>query len=165
MSYDSVQQVKALRVTAPEVVELAKTRRGGFSDANCVAILQIFHDGGRPFNAGDTAAGLVQVGMGESSVLELARLDQLGIGAGDLQAMRLAGISDETILEVARHHAQGRPVLSGASLAGMKNAGLRESTLLELARRGISDSQTDVIISLCRHGARDTEILRRFSGS
>ena len=59
-------------------------------------------------------------------------MDQLGIGAGEFQVMRLAGLSDAIILEAAKHQAEGKPSLSGLSLGGLKNSGLRESTLLEL---------------------------------
>jgi hypothetical protein len=165
MSYDSIQQVKALRVTTAEVGQLARARQGGLSDANCVKILQTFRGQGQPFTAGETIAGLIQAGIGEPTVVELANLNQLGFAAGELEAMRLAGISDETIVEVARRHAEGKPVLSGASLAGMKNAGLRDSTLLELSRRGVPDSETAAILASRRRGLNDEEILKHFPGS
>jgi hypothetical protein len=165
MSYDSIQKLKALKVTTPEVAELAKVRQGGLSDAGCIEILQIFRGRSQAFKAGDAVAGLLQVGMSEDTVLELAKLNQLGLGAGELQAMHLAGLSDDIIVEVARHHAEGKPVLSGASLAQMKNAGMRNSTLLELVRRGIADSETSAILASRRRGVRDAEILRRFAGS
>jgi hypothetical protein len=165
MTYDTIQQLKSLKITATEVNEIAKAREGGFSDASCVEIMQIYRGRSKPFDAGDAVAGLLQVGMTANSILELAKIDQLGLGAGELQAMRLAGFSDETVLEVARRHAEGKPVLSGASLAGLKNTGLRESTLLELARRGVPDSQAPAIRALRRHGASDKEILRKFTGS
>jgi hypothetical protein len=103
--------------------------------------------------------------VGEAAILELAKLNQLGLNAGELQAMRLAGLSDAILLEVARHRAAGKPVLAGASLANLKNVGVRELTLLELARRGVPDSQAAAIISARRHGASDAELLRRFGGS
>jgi hypothetical protein len=165
MSYDSIQKLKALKVSTPEVAELAKVRQGGLSDAGCIEILQIFRGRSQVFKAGDAVAGLLQVGMSEDTVLELAKLNQLGLGAGELQAMHLAGLSDDIIVEVARHHAEGKPVLSGASLAQMKNAGMRNSTLLELVRRGIADSETSAILASRRRGVRDAEILRRFAGS
>ena len=165
MSYDSIQQLKGFNVTTTEVADIAKARQGGLSDANCVAILQLFRSRGERFTAGETIAGLIRAGIGEPTVVELARLNQLGFSAGELEAMRLAGLSDETILEVARRHAEGKTVLSGASLAGMKNAGLRDSTLLELSRRGIPDSQTPAIVELRRRGFKDEEILRHFNGS
>jgi hypothetical protein len=165
MSYDTIKKLESLQVTPPEVSALVKARSAGFSDASCLEIFQISHGRGEAFASGEAVAGLVRVGMREPSVLELARLKQLGLGVGELQAIRLTGLSDSIVLEVARHRATGKSELSGVSLARMKNAGLRESTLLELARRGISDTQAADIISSRRHGASDAEILRRYSGS
>jgi hypothetical protein len=165
MNYDAIQQLKALNITPAEVPELAKARRGGLPDALCIEALRSFHARRQPFNAGGAAAGLIEAGMRPETVVALAELNQLGIDFGELQAMRLAGISDDTILEIARHRAEGKPALSGASLAGMKNAGVRDNTLLELARRSIPDSQAAKIIALRRRGASDAEILRYFTGS
>jgi hypothetical protein len=165
MGYDTIKKLESLQITATEGTELAKARSAGFSDASCIEIYQISHGRGEVFASGDVVAGLIRVGMSEPSVLELARLNQLGLGVGELQAIRLTGLSDSVVLEVARHRAAGKPELSGVSLASMKNAGLRESTLLELARRGIPDSKAAAIIAYRRHGASDADILRRYSGS
>lgn len=165
MSFDAVQQLKTLGVTPAEVAQVASARRGGFSDAACIQAVTIFHGRKQVFDAGDAIAGLVQANMGESAILKLAQLNQLGLTAGELQAMRLAGLSDDIILEVAQHHAANQPVLGGLSLAKLQNAGMRESTLLELVQRGVPDTQAGAILTLRRHGANDKEILRRFAGS
>jgi hypothetical protein len=163
MTFDTIQQLKTLDVTAPEVAQLATARQGGFSDANCVEALKIYRRRTQPFDAGDDIAGLIRAQVSEDTILELARLNQLGLGAGELQAMRLAGLSDAILLEVARHRSAGKPVLAGASLANLKNAGVRELTLLELARRGVPDSQAAAIIAFRRHGATDAQILSHFA--
>jgi hypothetical protein len=92
-------------------------------------------------------------------------MDQLGIGAGEFEVMRLAGLSDTIILETAKHQEAGTPSLSGLSLGKLKNSGLRESTLLELVDRGIPDSATDQILAMRKHRATDKEILRKFTGT
>src|ERR1700693_883948 len=79
MDYDSIQSLKALKITAPEVAEVAEAKQAGMSDKGCVAILQIFRSHGARFNAGDSTAGLLQVGTGEDTILELAKLNQLGL--------------------------------------------------------------------------------------
>jgi hypothetical protein len=165
MSYDAIQQVKAMHVNPPEVAALAEVRQSGISDATCVALLQIFRGRNQSFDAGDAIAGLAKAGMSEPSIVELAQMNQLGLLAGELQAMRLAGFPDDIILEVARRRSAGQPVLAGASLADLKNAGVREATLFELARRGIPDSQAGAIVASRKHGATDADILRQFSGS
>lgn len=67
-------------------------------------------------------------------------------------------------MQVARRRADGKPVLSGASLARLKNAGVREPTLLKLVERGVPDSQAGAILSYRRRGASEREILRHFAG-
>jgi hypothetical protein len=165
MSYDAIQQLKALQITAPDIAQVAEARQAGLSDASCVEVLKIYRGRNQPFDAGDALAGLVRVGVSEDNIIELARINQLGLGAGELQAMKLAGLSDAILLEVARHRAAGQPVLAGASLADLKNVGVRELTLLELAHRGVPDSQAAAIVAFRRHGATDAAILSHFGGS
>ena len=165
MSYDTIQELKSLEVTPPEIAELATARQSGFSDAACVDILKISRSRKQSFDAGEAIADLVRANVSEDTILELAKINQLGLGAGEFQAMKLAGLSDAVIVEVARHRADGKPVLTGASLAELRNVGLRQSTLLELTRRGVPDSQTAAIIRFRRRGASDAEILGRFAGS
>jgi hypothetical protein len=165
VGYASIKKLEALKITSDEIPEIAKMRSAGFSDDACVSIVEIYHQRGKPFAAGEAVAGLVKASVGENTILELARMDQLGISAGEFQVMRLAGLSDAIILETAKHEAAGTPSLSGLSLGKLKNSGLRESTLLELEQRGIPDSATDQILAMRKHRATDKEILRKFTGT
>ena len=165
VGYASIKKLEALKITSEEIPEISKMRSAGFSDDSCVSIVEIYHQHGKQFTAGEAVAGLVKAGVGENTVLELARMDQLGLGAGEFQVMRLAGLSDAIILETAKHEAAGTPSLSGLSLGKLKNAGLRESTLLALEQRGIPDSATDQILAMRKHRATDKEILRKFTGT
>ncbi len=164
MSYDAIQQLRALEITDSEVAQIAQAKEAGLSDDGCVEIEKIYRGRGQHYDAGGAVAGLLGAGMSEDDVLAVARLGQLGFGAGELQAMRLAGLSDAIILEVARHRAESKPVLSGASLAMMQNTGMRESTLLELTRLGVPDSEAGAILSSRHNGASEAEILRHFEG-
>jgi hypothetical protein len=165
MTYDTVKQLEAVKISQTEIGEIAKARQGGLSDAGCVEILGIYRTRKTPFDAGDAVTGLLQVGMSEADVMELARLNQLGLDVGELQAMKLAGLSEEIVMDVARDHAEGKPVLSGASLGRMKNAELRSGTILELVKRNVPDSDADAILAARKHGMSDSEILRHFHGS
>ena len=165
MSYDAIVQLKALRIAPDEVAQIAQARQSGFSDDACVQVMQTYRSRKQAFDAGGAIAGLLGAGASQSLVLSLARLNQLGLGAGELEAMRLAGLSDDILLAVAQRRASGQPVLSGASLAGMKNLGMSSSTLLELVQRGVPDSQAAQIMSARKHGAKDGQILRDFAAS
>jgi hypothetical protein len=165
VGYASIKKLEALKITSEEIPEISKMRSAGFSDESCVSIVEIYHQRGKAFTTGEAVAGLVKAGARENTILELARMDQLGLGAGEFQVMRLAGLSDAIILETAKHEAAGTPSLSGLSLGKLKNSGLRESTLLELEQRGIPDSATDQILAMRKHRATDKEILRKFTGT
>ncbi|MGH9708760.1 MAG: hypothetical protein ACRD5R_18595 [Candidatus Acidiferrales bacterium] len=163
MNYDVIKQLKALRITPAEVTEIATARQAGFPDASCLEIVKIYRAAAKPFDVGDAVAGLVQAGMTNDDILELARMNQLGLDVGELQAIRLLGLPDAVVLEVARQRQHGTPVLSGASLGRLKNTGMRADTLLALVQRGVPDSEANAIISARRHGLSDAQILRHFA--
>ncbi|MGH9736198.1 MAG: hypothetical protein ACRD8A_16595 [Candidatus Acidiferrales bacterium] len=165
MSYTAVKQLDSLNVTGAEIPEILKAYSAGFTDEDCVQIVQFFHNRGQPFKGGDAVASLIRSGLDGEMILNLAKMNQLGPAYGEYEAMHLAGLSDSIILAVAQKRDDNKPVLSGASLAGLKNTGLRGSTLLELTRRGVPDTEAHAIISFRRRGASDSQILRRFSGS
>lgn len=165
MGYDAMRQLSALKVTAAEVGEIAKARQGGFSDDDCVKILKIYKNRNQSFDAGDAVAGLAQVGMSDADILGLATMNELGLGWGELQAMKLAGMSEAIVMAEAQQRASGKPALSGAALARLKNAGVRETTLLKLVEKAVPDSKASAILSYRRRGASDADILRLFAGS
>jgi hypothetical protein len=162
MSYDTIKELKSLHASQSEINEIAKVRSSGLSDVDCVGILRMFHQRNEPFTAGDAIAGLYQSGMAEGTVLGLANLGQVGLDAGELQAMHLAGLPDELVLDVARDRAAGNSTLSGAALGTLKNLRIENATLLELVRRGTPERDGAVIIAQRRRGAKDVEILRHF---
>lgn len=162
MSYDAIKELKALHISQAEISEVAKVRSAGLSDVDCVTFVRVFHQRNQAFTAGDAIAGLYQSGMSEGSVLGLANLDQVGLDAGELQAIHLAGLPDELVLDVARDRAAGKSTLSGAALGTMKNLRMDNATLLELVRRGTPETDGARIIAQRRSGVKDAEILRHF---
>jgi len=162
MSYDAIKELKSLHISQAEVNEIAKVRRSGLSDSDCVALLRTSHLRNQPFTDGDEVAGLYQSGVAEGTVMALVNLDQVGMGSGELQAIHLAGLPDEVILDIARDRADGKSTLSGEALGTMRNLRIENSTLLQLVRRGTPESDGPRIIADRRHGAKDSDILRHF---
>ncbi|MFY9530048.1 MAG: hypothetical protein WBC04_04325 [Candidatus Acidiferrales bacterium] len=161
-SYSTIQDLKALNISDAEIKELVKAKQAGISDATCVELVRIARSQQHPFNSAEAVAGLLQVGMSEESILQLARMKQIGLGVGELQAIRLAGLPDSIVLEVAHQHSDGHAVLSGASIAQFMNTGMSRQTLLELIRRGVPDDQAQTILAMKRHRAKDAEVLARY---
>jgi hypothetical protein len=138
---NSVSELRGMNVSNAEVGELTKARQAGLSDPSCVELIKLARGRQLPFSDGDHVAELLSAGIPEPTVLELARLNQLGLWSGEAQAMHLAGLSDQVILAVAKRSSQNLPVLSGAKLGELKNAGASDATILDLVQKGISEEQ------------------------
>ena len=137
---------------------------GGLSDHACVELLRIYRSQNHPIDFANAADNFVQVGMSEEDILQLARMKQLGAGSGsgDLQAMRLVGLSDAVVMEVARRHAAGKTALSGVSLAHLKDAGFSQGALFEFVRRGVRDDQVPQIIAMHHQRHNEADILKHY---
>ncbi len=160
MWFESIEELRKLDVTDTEVAELAKARQAGISDTGCIELVRIARGRKQLFSSVDAIAGLRRVGVSEPTVLELARLDQLGLWAGEAQAMRLAGLSDQILLAVARRRAAGQPVPSGPALAKLKDAEMSEAEMLDLIGRGITDEQIQQWLDTRRRQAASAGFVR-----
>ena len=147
MWLDSVPQLKSLNVSSMEIDELSKAHEAGLTDPSTVVLIQLARDRKMPFTDGQSIAGLLNAGATEQTVLEMARLNQLGPWAGEAQAMRLAGLSDKIILAVARRRSKGLAVLSGEKLGELKNTGASDALILEMVERGDSELTVSAYIA------------------
>jgi hypothetical protein len=148
---NSVTELRALNVSNAEIGELTKARQGGLSDPSCVELIRLARGRQQPFSGGQSIADLLAAGSSEQTVLELARLDQLGLWAGQAQALRLAGLSDKVILAVAQRRSQGLPVLSGEKLGELKNSGASDAVILDFVQKGISEDLASRYIAQREH--------------
>jgi hypothetical protein len=138
---NSVGELRVLKVSNAEITELEKVHNAGLSDPSCVDLIKLARSREKPFGDGQSIANLLSAGSSEQTVLELARLDQLGIWAGEAHALRLAGLSDKVIVAIAQRRSQGLPVLSGGKLAELKNAGASDATILDFVQNGTTDER------------------------
>ena len=162
MTYSNIQELKGLDVTNAEIAEIAKARQAGISDTGCIELVRFARGRKEPFSSGGAVASLRQVGVSEPTVLELARLNQLGLWVGEAQAMRLVGLSDKVLLAIARRRAAGQPALSGPSVGRLKNAGLSEADILAGIEQGLTDEQAEEVIATRRRAAGGSTFVRQY---
>jgi hypothetical protein len=147
MWLDSVPQLKGLNVSNAEITELNKAHEAGLTDPSTVVLIQLARQRKQPFGDGQAIADLLNAGSTEATVLELARMNELGAWAGEARAMRLLGLSDKIILAVAHRRSQNLPVLSGEKLGELKNTGVSDATILEFVEKGYSEATADKFIA------------------
>jgi len=152
----SVSELRSLNVSNAEISELTKARQGGLSDPSCIELIRLARSRQKPFSGGQSIADLLAAGSSEQTVLELARLDQLGLWAGQAQALRLAGLSDKVILAVAQRRSRSLPALSGEKLGELKNSGASDTVILDFIQKGITDAQASNYIAHREHTSGGT---------
>jgi hypothetical protein len=145
--FQNVDLFRALNVTDAEVQELIAARQGGVSDQTCLELIRIAHERKQSFVDGQGVSSLLGAGMQEATVLELDRLNQLGLQTGEALAMRLAHLSDRVILTIAQRRAAGMPALSGPMAAALQNAGFTEDQILAEINRGTTDADANAMIA------------------
>lgn len=147
MHPESFEQLRKYQVNDGEVQQILMAGRAGMSEQGCVQLVSIARSRHRVFAEGDAITYLFGAGMKESTVMEIVRLDQLTPFGGEAAAMRLAGLSDDVILDAARRRAKGQAVLGGARLAELRDAGFSNAQLVAVLDRGMTDKQADEAIA------------------
>ena len=144
---NSVPDLRALKISNPEIAELTKAHDAGLSVPACETLIKLARSRQKPFTDGDGIADLLSAGSSEQTVLELAHLNQLGLWAGEARILRLGGLSDQVVLAVARRRSQNLPVLSGEKLGELQNSGASEATILDFVEKGYSEQQVSEYIA------------------
>lgn len=162
MHPDSIEQLQRYQVSDAEVQQLLIAGHAGMSEKGCVELIRLARGRHAVFVEGDAVAGLLSAGMKESSVMELVQLNQMMPFAGEAQAMRLAGISDDVVLNVARHRVKGDVVLAGARLAELRDAGYSNAQLVAALDHGMSDRQADEIITRHNYAVGGHSFVRQY---
>jgi hypothetical protein len=153
MWFNDVPELQSLDVSSTEIKDLFKAHDAGLSDPACATLIKLARSRKVAFAEGQSVADLLSAGSTEQTVLELARLNQLVLWAGQARALRLAGFSDKIILAIARRRSQGLSVLTGEKLGELKNAGASDSAILHMVESGITDKEASAYIALRERAA------------
>lgn len=137
----TIEQLKALNISDPEIAQMVKLKQGGVSDETCVALLSAAHAKQRLFNSADSVTSLLGASYSEQQILEFAHAGQLDSISGDAVMLRLVGLSDSTVQTVLHRRLQNLPTLGSTSISRLKNTGLTEKQILERINEGMTDEQ------------------------
>jgi hypothetical protein len=145
---DTVEQLKKLNVSDPEVAQLAALKNVGIGDNACVQLITIARQRQQPFTSAQSVQSLAGAGFSEQEILDLARAGQVDSLSGEAVALRLINLSDSTVQMVLKRRIAGKPTLSSAEISRLKNTGLTEKQIVERIDRGMTDAQADKEIAL-----------------
>jgi hypothetical protein len=143
MGSGTIEQLKPLNISDPEIQQLVKLKHSGVSDDTCVVLISTAHAHNRLFASSDSVASLLGARYTESDIVGFARVDKLDAISSDAVMLRLIGLSDATVQVVLQRDLQGLPTLSSAAIGRLKNTGLTERQILERINGGMTEEQAE----------------------
>jgi len=145
---DTVEQLKKLNVSDPEVAQLVTLKNTGISDDACVKLVSIAHQRQQFFVSSNSVKSLAGAGFSEAQILELANAGQLDTLSAEAVTLHLIGLSDTTVQMILRRRLGNQPTLSSGEVSRLKNTGLTEKQIVERIQNGMTDAQADKEIAL-----------------
>jgi hypothetical protein len=143
MNSGTIERIKPLNISDPELQQLVRLKNAGISDDTCVTLISTAHDRKHAFSSADSVANLLNARYTESDVLTYAQADKLDTISGDAVMLRLIGLSDPTVTAILQRDLQGLPTISSAAIGRLKNTGLNEKQILEQISEGITEQQAE----------------------
>lgn len=151
---DTVEQLKKLNVSDPEVAQLATLKNAGITDDTCLQLVGFARERQQPFTSAQSVRSLAGAGFSEQQILDLAKAGQVDTLSAEAITLRLIGLSDSTVQKLLNRKLAGKPTLSSGEISRLKNTGLNEKQIVERIERGMTDQQADREIA-AREAARN----------
>jgi hypothetical protein len=150
----SLDELKQLKASDTEVIQLTKLKQVGASDQLCLSLLKSARDHHHEFTTADAAIDLSRAGFSDAEILEIAKSDQIDIISGDAVTLKLIGLSDSTVQTILHRRMQGLPTLTSAQIGRLKNTGMSEKQILDVIAQGYPKDKAEAFITQ-REAVRD----------
>jgi len=161
LSEKAAAELSRMGVTTEEMQSIAEAKKGGLDDASIVQMVKSVHEHDLKFDLGFSLQILTQQGIGATVLTQLVDMGALPRWGDDISALKAAGVSDVTILEMAKLRFQEhRDLLSGNQYASLKRFGLSDAGLLTFARNGGTYQQIQELSRELALGRPEQEALR-----
>src|SRR5271166_6867218 len=154
MYSSTVDQLKKMKVTELEVIQLGKLKQAGATDELCLSLYRIAHQHGHDFSSGEAAIELSQAGYSDVQIQEMAESDQIDVLSGDAITLKLIGLSNPTVQEIIHRRVQGLPTMTSEQIGRLKNTALTERQILDIVDKGLSNEEVEKLIAQ-REAARN----------
>ncbi len=150
----------AMGIDEREAEEIATMLQAGMSSTVALRIVEIERPRSGKFALGDVVRQARFAGTADAAVIELVKLGALPEWIDDLTQLRYAGMSDYTLIAIARmKYADHASVPTGSDLARLRAAGMADPSVLRAVRRGITAADIDMMCRERERGTSDERIL------
>ena len=135
-------ELSGMKLTPEEVQSIAEAKKGGLDDASLVQMVKSLHNRELRFDLGLTLQILAQQGVGATVLTQLVEMGALPAWGDDIRALKEKGVGEVTIVELAKLRFQEKKeLLSGGEYGGLKTFGISDAGILSFARNGGTPQQ------------------------
>lgn len=161
-SAESAAELSRLDLSEGELEQLEIAKRGGLDDVAAAKIVKTLHDRELAFDIGMEMQTLSGAGFSSTALVELVEIESVRRWESDLRVMKHAGISEPTILMIARRKFvdEEEDVLSGRDYERLKTSGISDAGLEEFVKNGGTPQQLQQVEMAIRKGTSEQAALR-----
>jgi hypothetical protein len=139
----SIDELKKMKVTELEIVQLGKLKQAGASDDLCLSLFKTARVHGHDFSSGESAINLSQAGYSDAQIQEMAESDQIDMLSGEAITLKLIGLSNVTVQEIVHRRIQGLPTMTSEQIGRLKNIAISEKQILVMVDSGLTGADAD----------------------
>jgi hypothetical protein len=143
----SLDELKQLKPSDPEIAQLTKLKHAGASDDLCLALVRAARAHHHEFANADGAIDLSRAGYSDAEILEMAQADQIDLLSGEAVTLKLIGLANPTIQAIIHRRIKGLPTLTGEQIGRLKNTGMSEKQILEVVNQGYPEQKAEAFIT------------------
>jgi hypothetical protein len=142
----SLDELKTLKPTDSEIVQLTKLKQAGASDDLCISLLKAARAHHHEFTSADAASDLSRAGYSDAEIVEIAQSDQIEILSGDAVILKLIGLSGPSVRTIIHRRLKGLSTPSSQQIGRLKNTAMNEKQIMDFVAQGYSNQQIEAFI-------------------
>jgi hypothetical protein len=156
----TARELSGKKLTDEEVNNLVSARKSGLDETSLVGMVDDLHENDLPFVIGTDTQILTQAGMSATAITQLVEMGAIPMWADDVRALKEFGVSDVTIVELAKlKFEQKKEILSGGMYGRLKQFQMSDAGVLTFARKGGDAQQLEVVARELAMGKPEQEAL------
>jgi len=160
-SEEGAGKLSELKLSDEEVQQLGEAKRGGLDEAAASDMVKSMHDRDLKFDLGSEMPIMIGQGIGTTALTQLVDMGAIPRWTDDIRAMKDAGVSDVTIVEIAKlRFKENKDILSGSQYGELKQVRVSDAGVLDFARKGGTEKQLQDLILAIRLGKSEQEAMK-----
>jgi hypothetical protein len=159
-SESAAGKLSGMNLTAGEIDNLSMAKRSGLDENAAVDMVKSEHDRNLKFDLGSELQIMVPQGISSTALVQLVDMGAIPRWGDDIRELKDVGMGDVTIVEIAKlRFKDNKEVLSGGEYGRLKRFGMSDAGVLAFARKGGNAQQLQKVSEALQLGKSEQAAL------